>query len=261
MSTLVTSCEEIAYIESQALPKPKECLRRLFACALLTGIASPLAWAAYMGFDHAVRESWRTQCAGNLRRIGAALHEYHEAHGHFPAPAIVGAGGTKLLSWRVAILPQLGYKSLYERFHLDEPWDSPHNLSLVAEMPTELACPGGPARHAGKTGYLVVVGPETDAYSVNTAFEPTRGADLRHITDGTSNSILVFETDLAVAWTRPDDLQWSKGEPVPRVASPHVGGSHVLFADGAPKFLKATIDPNILSSLLTINGNEVLSSG
>ena len=135
----------------------------------------------------------------------------------------VGRDGAKLLSWRVAILPQMGYQSLYDRFHLDEPWDSPRNRSLLAEMPRQFACPGGSGQRAGKTGYLVIVGPETDAYSTNTPFEPTRGADIRHITDGTSQTILVFETDVMIPWTKPDDLQWVKGGPLPRVASPHAG--------------------------------------
>jgi hypothetical protein len=163
------------------------------------------------------------------------------------------------LSWRVAILPQLGHQALYERFHLDEPWDSPHNRSLLAEMPQVFACPGGPSRRSGKTSYLVVVGPETDTYSINTPFEPTRGADIRHITDGLSNTILVLETDVAVPWTKPDDLRWTKGEPLPRVASAHAGGSHVVFADTAIRFIKSTIEPRILEAILTINGGEVLS--
>ena len=159
----------------------------------------------------------------------------------------------------MAILPQLGYDALYERFHLDEPWDSPHNRPLLALMPPEFACPGGPARRTGKTSYLVVVGPETDAYSINTPFEPTRGADIRHITDGPSGTILVLETDAPVPWTKPDDLHWTKGEPLPRVASPHAGGSHAVFADGASRFIIATIEPNTLQAILTINGGEVVS--
>ena len=88
------------------------------------------------------QESRRKQCEANLKRIGLAFHEYHNSHGHFPAPAVARGDGTPLLSWRVALLPHLGYRPLYERFHLDEPWDSPHNRALLAEMPAELALPG-----------------------------------------------------------------------------------------------------------------------
>ena len=125
----------------------------------------------------------------------------------------------------MALLPHLGHRSLYERFRLNEPWDSPHNRDLLAEMPTEFACPGGPGHRKGRTGYLVVVGPPTDPTSDNTPFEPTRRVDLREITDGTSNTILVLETDTLVPWTRPDDLRWGQGGPTPRIVSPHTGGA------------------------------------
>jgi prepilin-type processing-associated H-X9-DG protein len=90
----------------------------------------------------------------------------------------------------------------------------------------------GPGRRAGLTGYLVVVGPETDPTSANTPFEPARGIDIREITDGASNTVLVIGTDRLVPWTKPDDLRWSRGAPLPHLASPHDGGAHVLFADG-----------------------------
>jgi len=152
----------------------------------------------------------------------------------------------------------MGYRSLYEKFRLDEPWDSLHNRALLAEMPREFGCPAGPAHREGRTGYRVIVGPENDAYSVNAAFEPTRGADIRNFTDGTSNTILVLETNSFVPWTKPDDLHWSKGGTLPRLASPHPDGAHALFADGAAKFLKPTIRPQVLLALITMNGSEVI---
>lgn len=222
-------------------------------------VAGVVALVVAHGAGHLVRESRRAGCAENLKRIGLAMHEYHNAHEHFPAPSLARGDGTPLLSWRVALLPHLGYTSLYERFHLDEPWDSPHNLALLPEMPREFACPGGPARRAGRTGYLVIVGPQTDPTSVNTPFEPTRGVDLREILDGTSSTILALETDAAIPWTRPDDLRWAPGDPPPRLASPHAGGAHAILADGAVRFLKATIERRIFLAILTINGSELTS--
>jgi len=107
----------------------------------------------------------------------------------------------------------------------------------------------------------VVVGPTTEFGSINTAFELTRGVDLREITDGTSQTVLVFETDVLVPWTKPDDLRWARGGPLPHLASPHAGGAHALFADGSTRFIKHTIRPDVLQGILTINGGEVLSGG
>ena len=86
---------------------------------------------------------------GNLKRIGLALHNYHDAQGHFPPAAITGKDGQPLLSWRVAILPYLvdydgrSRDDLFKEFHLDEPWDSPHNRALFDRMPAVFASSGG----------------------------------------------------------------------------------------------------------------------
>jgi Protein of unknown function (DUF1559) len=202
----------------------------------------------------------RDQCKANLTRLGLAFHEYEQAHGHFPAPALLRSDGTPLLSWRISLLPLLGYRPLYERFHLDEPWDSPHNRFLIAEMPPELACPGTAApRRDGQTGYKLVVGPKIGPSSVNTPFDASRGVGIREITDGTSNTILVMETDALVPWSKPDDLHWQPGGPPPELKSPHSGGAHVVLADGQTRFLK-NIQPTILTALLTVNAGEVISS-
>ena len=223
-----------------------------------TAVASLIVIFGIIG--PAVRESRRKQCHDYLDQIGRALHEYLRVQGHLPAPTLADREGKPHLSWRVAILPQLGYASLYARFHLDEPWDSPHNRALLREMPKEFACPGGPGPRAGQTGYLVVVGPKSEVGSVNTPFEPTRGAGLEEFFDGTSNTVLVLETDTRVPWTKPQDLQWTPGEPLPQLASPHDGGAHVVFADGSTRFLKSSIAATTLLALLTRNGGEILGS-
>jgi RNA polymerase sigma factor (sigma-70 family) len=87
--------------------------------------------------------------SGNLKRIGLALVNYQDAEGSYPPAAITDQDGKPLLSWRVAILPYLEgydgqrYDTLFKKFRLDEPWDSPHNKALLAKMPAVFASPGG----------------------------------------------------------------------------------------------------------------------
>jgi prepilin-type processing-associated H-X9-DG protein len=262
MNAPVTPGEEILFICEG--PTQRRWLRgrgRIVRRVGAAGVALLAALLIAQGVADAVRESRRGQCSVQLKQLWQALQDYHEAHGHFPAPALVRGDGTPLLSWRVAILPYLGHRALYDRFNRDEPWDSPHNRALVTEMPSVFACPGGPERREGRTGYRVVVGPKSEPTSVNTPFEPTRGVDRREITDGEANTGLIFETDATVPWTRPDDLQWTRGGPLPRLAGPHPGGVHVLFVDGLVRFLKGTIDPQVLWAILTINGGEVVGGG
>ncbi len=70
---------------------------------------------------------------GQLHDIALAMHNHHDVWDSFPFPSAApaerrDAQGQPHLSWRVYLLPYLDQGNLYERFHLDEPWDSPHNL-------------------------------------------------------------------------------------------------------------------------------------
>lgn len=229
---------------------------RVLGAATALGL---LAFLVQFGILPAVHSARRQQCSENLKSLGLALIQYHDAYGSFPAPALTRKDGAVLLSWRVAILPELGYRDLYERFHRDEPWDSPHNLALLSEIPPAYVCPSESAHPPGRTGYQVVVGPKTELGSVNTPFEPGRGVDLREVTDGASSTLLVVETNALAPWTKPDDLRFVDGGPLPRLGSRHPGGSHALLVDGAVTFLRYTINPAILKAIFTINGGEVTS--
>ena len=221
--------------------------------------AAFLAASAGVVVPPIVRQTARIAASEQLKRLGLALDEFQEAHGHFPAAAITDKSGTPLLSWRVAILPQLGYQSLYDAFHLDEPWDSPHNLALAAQMPEVFRCPSLPDSRASFTGYQVVVGPKPELGSIGTMFEWARGVEIREVTDGTSNTVLVAETSRAIPWTQPDDPPFDRDGPLPQFGSGHSGGFHVIFADGAARFIKSSIESQILKSLLTRDGGEVIS--
>lgn len=43
-------------------------------------------------------------------------------------------GNGQRLSWRVHLLPYIGNEGLYKQFHLNEPWDSEHNLKPSCSM-------------------------------------------------------------------------------------------------------------------------------
>jgi len=112
----------------------------------------------------------------NLKQIVLGLLNYHDTHGRFPPAVVQGKDGRLLYSWRVLMLPYLEEDSLYQEFHRDEPWDSPHNLPLLTRMPRIFAAPRdeGQKIQPGNTFYQVFVGP-------GTAFENPRGASSRKI--------------------------------------------------------------------------------
>ena len=83
----------------------------------------------------------RVQSQNNIRQLLLANLNHESAWQAFPPAYTSDNDGNKLLSWRVQILPFLEETELYEKFHLDEPWDSPHNKALIAEMPATFQHP------------------------------------------------------------------------------------------------------------------------
>ncbi len=124
----------------------------------------------------------------NLKQIGLAMHNYHATNGSFPPAYTVDKDGKPLLSWRVLILPFLEQEALYKEFHLDEPWDSPHNKPLIERMPTSYVCPSESDRRVdrGKTTYLTPRGKAT-------IFPGPEGIKIQKITDGSSNTIFAVD--------------------------------------------------------------------
>jgi len=196
----------------------------------------------------------RAQCMNNLKQIGLAMTEYHGAYACLPAAAITDKNGRPLLSWRVAILPFLEASTLYAKFHLDEPWDSPHNYALREERPYFYVCPSDKDRKPGMTGYQVVIGPDT---SFTPDFKPVRFSDF---SDGVKNTLLVGESPTLVPWTKPDDRPFDMSLPLSGLGSSHQDyfskGFNVVFADGSVRYLKTSITSSELKGMLTRNGRE-----
>jgi prepilin-type processing-associated H-X9-DG protein len=231
--------------------------RRLAIAGIVFGLIGCLFTAALIlpAIRSAGDAARRAQCTNNLKQIGLAIQNYNEAYGCLPPAAITDRAAKPLLSWRVAVLPFLEASPLFSRFHLDEPWDSPHNLSLLEPMPLVYACPSDRTRKPGTTGYQTVIGP-------NTAFTPDfKPLLLSDITDGVSRTILVGETRRSVPWSKPEDLSADTAIPLRGLGSDHgyhSNGFNVLFADRSVLFLKSSFEPRILDSLITRNGAEII---
>jgi prepilin-type processing-associated H-X9-DG protein len=196
----------------------------------------------------------RAQCTNNLKQIGLALHNHHAANNRLPQAAIADKDGKPLLSWRVAILPFLGEQELYNRFKLDEPWDSPNNKALLQSMPQVYACPDLTNVDRTSTAYQVFTGNG----SLMEVDKPTSFAD---VTDGTANTLAVVEGKKLVPWTKPEDLEFDPEKPAQLfgAGSPHPGGFNALFADGSVRFIKMSIDLQVFRALITRAGGEVIN--
>jgi hypothetical protein len=217
----------------------------------------------------------RKRSVVNLKQIALALHNYNDAYKRLPASAhldwslrgkfgnftltseeLAKAKGPlekklktlPLLSWRVAILPFVEQKKLYEQFRLDEPWDSEHNKKLLGKMP-ELYAPVTGKAKAGLTYYQVFVGKDT-------AFDGTLNPRIpASFPDGTTRTFLVVEGGEAVPWTKPQDIPYD-GKAVPKLGGLFADGFHAAMADGTIRFVPRGADAKAVRAAITARGGE-----
>ena len=191
-----------------------------------------------------VREAARRASSmNNLRQIALAAHNYESAHRKFPNGVTTADKKKKLLSWRVQLLPFLEENALYDKFHLDEAWDSDHNIKLLDQMPEIFNNKNAPSKT--KTVFLAFSGE-------GTIFGDQVPVTFGSITDGTSNTIMCVEADreAAIEWTKPDDLPFDMDGVVSGVGNLRPGGFNVALCDGSVFFMSRTIDQKTLKHFI-----------
>lgn len=188
----------------------------------------------------------------NLRQIALAMHNYHDTYGHLPPAYSTDKDGKPLLSWRVLILPYMEQSALYDRFHLDEPWDSDHNKKLLDIVIETYSAPGSKNDHT-KTNYQTV-------RMEGSPFEGAKGGRFAEITDGLSNTIMVVETadEKAVIWTKPDDFTPDAMKPTAGLVGLRKGGFLTAICDGSVHTLSGAMTAkNLLNFFIRNDGNIV----
>ena len=197
----------------------------------------------------------RSESVVRLKQIGIALHNYHDTHKGFPPQAIkVGKAGN--LSWRVAILPYIEQQQLYQQFHHDEPWDSPHNKKLIARMPEIYAPLNMKTKEKGMTLYQGFTGPDT--VFENKKGQTTTGIHLVRIPDGTSNTLAVVEAAKPVIWTKPDDIEIDPKKPLPKLGGEFADGFHALFCDGHVQFIPRDYSAKMIRLMITRSDGQAI---
>jgi hypothetical protein len=194
----------------------------------------------------------RVKSSNNLKQLALGMHQYLDTNRTFPPAYSVNKDGKPLLSWRVAILPYIDQMALYKEFHLDEPWDSPHNKKLLEKMPATYRSPKS-AAEPGMTNYLTVRGKDT-------MFPGEKGVGVADVTDGLSNTIMIVEVSdkKAVPWTRPDDFEFNEKNPADGLLGLWAQGFLAAMGDGSVRFITGTIDAKVLKDLFLRNdGNPI----
>ena len=199
---------------------------------------------------------FRSASQNKLHNIGTAILNFEQEHKKLPAAVLMSSAGKPLLSWRVQLLKYLD-EDLYKRFKLDEPWDSPHNKTLISLMPDVYKALGSEAGE-GKTNYLTVRGADTP-------FPGTSARSLLEIQakDGTADTVAVVEVSdaAAVTWTAPEDYPLDPKDPKKNVVGLRAYGFLTLHVDGSVRYVKADAPAQSVLNLFRMNdGNRIDAS-
>ncbi|HEX5106723.1 MAG TPA: DUF1559 domain-containing protein [Pirellulaceae bacterium] len=196
-------------------------------------------------------EQRRLRSIQNLQSIGRALGAHVQRTGALPT-VIRDEQGKPLLSWRVALLPDLGYGELYRQFHLDQAWNHPWNEKLLAQIPPEFQ---SPERFDRRTNYLGLAGS-------GQAFAGPRGAVPSAMEDGSENTVLVIEVDdgRAANWTAPDDFVPATGSSRSGLGRLRGDGVFALLGNGRVVRLGPDLPDSQFLALFSPDGGEQVST-
>ena len=82
----------------------------------------------------------RMSCSNNLKQIGLALHNYHDATGTFPSGHKV-VGGRYYANWAIQLLPFVEQDNLYKQYNINLPNVDPANLPVRQTFLKVYTCP------------------------------------------------------------------------------------------------------------------------
>jgi hypothetical protein len=183
----------------------------------------------------------------NLNAIADAVTRFNKKTGRLPIENVRDSSGSRItLSWRVSLLPFMGYSELYERFNFDEPWDGPNNIKLLNYIPDEFL---SPERGDYRTNYL---GGSSNGYAFGGAID--EGTDI----DPWEDTILLMEVDdaHAVPWTKPEDCKFGGSFLRQAVGNLRAMGTFVVWADGKVGVVPNGVPVMEMHAALTLVGGE-----
>lgn len=207
----------------------------------------------------------RVQSQNNMKQIMLAMHNHADTFGgKFPAPVIMGQDGKGMVphSWRVAILPYIEQAELYQQYKFDEPWDSDANKKILEKMPAIFRHPMDDPKSTNSSYYVLTPAKLLDVVKAPgggesppdkgfpTAFSAKEGMSFAHITDGTSNTLAVFEAKRDIPWTMPEDILFDPAKDLPKLGGYEKEGFNASLCDGSVRFIAHTIDAKLLKLLI-----------
>lgn len=201
----------------------------------------------------------RSQSKNNLKQIGLAMHNYHDTFNTFPPGGTFAEDKTPHQSWQTMILPFVDQAPLASQIDQNLPWTNPSNLPAFRNKIPAYLNPAftDPSDLTDSTGLAL------SHYASNILLAgPNKAFQIRLITDGTSNTLLVGEVAPGfVPWGDPTnsrDPSLGIAKLPTNFGSNFTGGAHFLLCDGSVRFVSENISPSVLRALATPDGGEVV---
>ncbi|MDO5552460.1 MAG: DUF1559 domain-containing protein [Planctomycetia bacterium] len=217
----------------------------------------------------------RYVCNVRMQKIVLAMQMYLCDHGTLPPAYTLDENGNRLHSWRTLLLPYLGEQELYDKIHLDEPWDSEYNRQFHTVDVRVYKCPALakesadealgeeltlPSIRPGDTSYAVVMGPNSLFDASGQGKDPVKLEQTESAKRVYTMALLVEQID-SVCWMKPDNgiseghalrginlldteednNDRSEEEFIHGLASFHKGGVNIALAGGAILFVPENI--------------------
>jgi len=195
---------------------------------------------------HRAREEARKSASkNNLKQIGLALHNYHEAYACLPSGGVIREDGTAMQGWLTMYLPFMDASPDYNRINMHTAWDSPANLEVTETIRPAYLNPDATANYTstgfGLTHYLG--NPHLFYRNSGVTFDQMEmGAAHTWVTGEVAGNYQPWAYPFN--W-RPLGKQLCTGPG--SFGYPKWKGGHLLFADGSVSFFSDQTAPEILN--------------